>query len=124
MAFYKGFSTIGTDSRFSLDDVELIKRDLLNHFNTRRGERAMLPNFGSMIWEMMFDGLTAELRDAVIADATRIVASDPRVALRQIDIREFEHGFQIDMDLYIITLDVAEMMYVQFADNANTMSSI
>ena len=124
MAFYRGFSTIDRDSKFRLDEVALVRRDLMNHFNTRRGERLHLPNFGYIIWELIFDGLTPELRDSVIDDATRIVNSDPRVVLKQITVREFEHGFQIEMDLYFVTLDLSDQLFVQFSDSSNQLTSI
>lgn len=124
MTFYKGFSTIDRDNKWKVDDGELVKRDILNQFNTRRGERVMNPNFGSVIWELVFDGMTTELREAIINDATRIVNADPRVSLREVNITEFEHGFQIDMDLYYITLDQSETMFIQFNNRTNELTSI
>ena len=47
---FKGFSTVDKiRAPYSLFDQELIKRDLLNEFHTRKGERLMKPNFGSII---------------------------------------------------------------------------
>jgi len=123
MGIYKGFSTINGNN-WKLDDMELVKRDILNHFNTRKGERLMNPNFGSSIWEMIFDQFTAELRDAIIDDATNIIDFDPRVVSNGITITEYEHGFQISMDLYFVNDDVADTMYVQFNSNTNSMTSI
>ena len=51
---FKGFSTIDKiRAPYSLFDQELIKRDLLNEFQTRRGERLMKPNFGSIIHDLL-----------------------------------------------------------------------
>jgi len=51
--FYKGFSSVNA-SNFGnkLFDFDLIKQDILNHFNTKKGERLMNPNFGSIIWDL------------------------------------------------------------------------
>jgi phage baseplate assembly protein W len=54
---YRGFSTIGQTKKYRLTDLELIKRDLLNHFAIRKGEKLMDPNFGSIIWNMIFEPL-------------------------------------------------------------------
>ena len=51
---YKGFSTIDQTKKFRLTDIDLVKRDLLNHFSIRKGEKLMTPNFGSIIWNMLF----------------------------------------------------------------------
>ena len=53
---FKGFSTVDKiRAPYSLFDQELIKRDLLNEFQTRRGERLMKPNFGSIIHDLLME---------------------------------------------------------------------
>ena len=42
-------STINQVKKFRLTDAELIKRDLLNHFAIRKGEKLENPNFGTII---------------------------------------------------------------------------
>jgi len=123
MTFYKGFSTI-QGNKWQLSDIELVKRDILNHFNTRRGERLMNPNFGSRIWELTFEQFSPELRDAILADVESIIDFDPRVNSRGVELTEYEHGFQISMDLYFIQQDYSDSMYVQFNSDANQMTSI
>ena len=108
MAFFKGFSTIGLQNRWKLEDTALIKRDILNHFQTRRGERLNNPGFGSIIWEMIFEGMSDE----------------SRVSLKDITITRFQYGFQIEMDLYFVNSNVAEPMYIQFNQEAQIMTSI
>jgi len=124
MALYNGFSTIGLQNRWSLEDTELVKRDILNHFQTRRGERVMNPEFGSQIWEFAFEPGTVELRQAVLEDAQRIIDSDPRVVAKDITVTQFQYGFQIEMDLYFVNNDVSQDMYIQFNQEAQLMTSI
>ena len=124
MAFYKGFSTIGLENKWKLDDIELVKRDILNHFQTRRGERLSNPSFGSQIWEFAFEPMSDELREAILADCQRIIDADPRVTIKDITIQQFEHGFQIEMDLYFVVQDVSEMMYIQFNQESQIMTSL
>ena len=54
---YKGFSTINRNKKFRATDVELVKQDLINHFSVRKGEKLMQPNFGTIIWDMLFEPL-------------------------------------------------------------------
>ena len=124
MALYRGFSTIGLQNRWKLEDTELVKRDILNHFQTRRGERLMNPEFGSLIWEMAFEPGTKDLRNAILEDATRIIDSEPRVVAKDITLTQFEYGFQIEMDLYFVNQDVSEEMYIQFNQESQLMTSI
>lgn len=124
MAFFKGFSTIGLNTRWKLSDTELVKRDIMNHFQTRRGERLNNLEFGSRIWEFTFEGMSDELREAIAADVQNIIDSDPRVVAKDITIQQFEHGFQIELDLYFVNQDVSESMFVQFNQEARIMTNI
>ena len=124
MAFFKGFSTIGFQNRWKLEDTELVKRDILNHFQTRRGERLNNPEFGSRIWEYTFEGMTDELREAITEDVQRIIAAEPRVTVKDITIQQFQNGFQIEMDLYFVNQDISEPMFVQFNQEAQIMTSL
>jgi phage baseplate assembly protein W len=124
MALYNGFSTIGLQNRWKLSDTELVKRDILNHFQTRRGERVMNPGFGSQIWEFVFEPGTKDLQNAILEDATRIIESDPRVVAKDITVTQFQYGFQIEMDLYFVNQGLTEPMYVQFNQEAQVMTSI
>ena len=58
MPIYRGFSTKVREKVFKLNDYELIKQDLLNHFNTRKGERVMNPLFGTGLRDFLFEGIT------------------------------------------------------------------
>ena len=53
---FQGFST-KTNQFYPqrLYDIELAKQDLLNEIYTRKGERVMEPEFGSIVWELLFD---------------------------------------------------------------------
>jgi hypothetical protein len=63
---YKGFSTVSADANsYSLYDFALIKQDLLNHFHIRLGERLEQPEFGTIIWDVIFEPLTDEIKDLV-----------------------------------------------------------
>ena len=72
--FYKGFSTVGRDKKFRLTDFELVKQDLMNHFQIRKGEKLMNPNFGTIIWNVLYDPFTESLRSAIAADVKAIAS--------------------------------------------------
>ena len=73
MRKFKGFSTVNkqhTDWR--LYDIDLAKQDLLNEIYTRKGERLMSPSFGYIVWDLLFDPLTEEVKSALEDDTIRI----------------------------------------------------
>ena len=53
---FRGFSTVDNiRAPYSLYDDDLVKRDLLNEFQTRKGERLMRPDFGSIIHDLLME---------------------------------------------------------------------
>ena len=79
MATYKGYSTVNRDfGPFAITDHDLIIQDLLNHLSIRKGEKLHNPNFGTIIWNRLFDPLTPALKLEIKADIDRIISYDPR----------------------------------------------
>lgn len=113
--FYVGFSTTNPNNSSSkLYDFELIKQDIINHFKTRRGERVMYPSYGCIIWDLLFEPLTDEVLQAVQEDVTRICRSDPRVYVVQMNIREYDKGFLIELTLGLTETDQSSNLKLSF----------
>lgn len=117
---YKGFSTVNRSKKFRLIDFDLVKQDLINHFNIRKGEKLMQPNFGTIIWSLLFEPMTDVLRTQIIEDITAIVNYDPRIGVRNINLTEFEYGLQVEIDLVYLQTDQISNLTVSF--NKNTQS--
>lgn len=114
MRKFKGYSTVDKAwGNFKLYDIDLAKRDLLNEFYTRKGERLMSPQFGSIVWDLLFDPLTDEIIDAIRADCLRIVTKDPRLELLDINIVDNEHTIIVSIILrYVPTATETELVAV------------
>lgn len=113
--FYKGFSTVDdTTNNVKLYDYELIKQDILNQFNIRKGERIMNPNFGSVIWDLIYEPLTPNVKQQISSDIDRILASDPRVIPTQVNIVEQDYGFLLEITLSYRGTDVSDSMILSF----------
>ncbi len=120
--FYKGFSTVDATERNSkLYDFDVIKQDLLNHFNTRKGERVMNPEFGSIIWNVLYDPLTEELRRAIEQDIKTIIESDPRINSPVIRVAEAEYGILLEINLTYTGTDQSEVIRLAFDKNAGLL---
>lgn len=113
--FYKGFSTVNTDSQnVQLFDFDLIKQDIINHFRTRKGERVMNPKFGSIIWDLIMEPLTDGSREALKEDVQTICNFDPRVTPIQMDITEYENGFLLELTLLLKGTDQSTNLKLAF----------
>lgn len=121
--FYKGFSTVSQDTLSTkMFDRELIKQDLINTFQTRKGERVMNPEFGTIIWDLIFEPFTAGVKQALIDDVTRILNSDPRATPTEITIVETDTGMMIDATLYYVLTNQSEQMKFDFNKKTGVVS--
>jgi phage baseplate assembly protein W len=114
MALYLGYSTIDQIKSVTLTDTDLIKRDLINHFYIRRGEKLMNPNFGTIVWDSLYEPFTEQLKTAIIDDVTRIARYDPRLKVDQILVDQFEHGILIELRLEYVTTNEIETLKLMF----------
>lgn len=116
---YKGFSTISNDSEsFSLYDLALIKQDLINHFHIRKGERLEQPEFGTIIWDMIFEPLTDDVKRLIIQDVEEIINYDPRIVAENVVLSEYESGLIIECSLTYLPYYITESLQLRF-DQAN-----
>lgn len=116
---YKGFSTVSPSAEsFALYDLFLIKQDLLNHFHIRLGEKLENPEFGTIIWDVLFDPLTEELKELITKNVETIVNYDPRIRADQIIVTAYETGIQIECVLVYFPYNIQEFIQFKF-DQAN-----
>jgi phage baseplate assembly protein W len=83
MTTYIGYSSyeFQKNKSFTLTDVQLVELDLLNQIYTRRGSRVMMPTFGTLIPELVFEPLDEELVSTIESELISVFQFDPRVNL-------------------------------------------
>lgn len=110
-----GFSTFGKRRPpFTLENLELAKQDLLYSFHTQRGERVMRPDFGTIIFDLLFEPFDEETKAAVVEDAMDLIDEDPRFTMVSIDVRELEHTLRLDIQLNYVPLDVVSTLQIEY----------
>jgi len=112
---YRGFSTVNVDTKtFALYDLSLIKQDIINHFHIRKGEKLEDPNFGTIIWDMLFEPLTEQAKRLITNDVTDVANNDPRVRVNQTVVTQFEYGIQVELNLTYIPYNIQETLQFGF----------
>jgi phage baseplate assembly protein W len=116
---YRGFSSVNTNTEnFRLYDFELIKQDLLNHFYIRQGERLMNPTFGTIIWDLLFEPLTEQIKDLILQNVNQIVNYDPRVQASNVIVTSYDQGIQVQVTLKYVQYNIQQTLQLKF-DQAN-----
>jgi phage baseplate assembly protein W len=112
---YRGFSTISAESEsYTLYDLALIKQDIINHFHIRQGERLNNPEFGTIIWDMLFEPLTEDVKNLILKNVEDIINYDPRVRADTIIVTSYESGIQIECTLTYMPYNISESLRFRF----------
>lgn len=94
---YKGFSSGRASQNFKIYDFDCVRQDLLNQFNTRKGERVMDPSFGTIIWDAIFEPLTESTKNAIVEDIRAILTSEPRIEPEAVKVDEYSSGILLEI---------------------------
>lgn len=124
MATYFGFSTYNRVRKFKLTDFDLVRQDLFNHFSIRKGQKLMNPKFGTVIWDLLFEPMTEEVRALIVNDIKTVVDYDPRVETDNVTVTEYEHGIQIELELRYVLTSQVENMVMQFDRQSKSLAMV
>ena len=120
---YRGISTVNPNvNSFNLYDIALIKQDLLNHFHIRQGEKLENPEFGTIIWDALYEPLTEDMKQAIIQNVTEVVNYDPRVQVNSVIVDSYESGIQIECELTYLPYNISENLRLQFDEKNGLIS--
>ena len=115
---FKGFSSRADKKNFKLYDFEVAKQDLINRLSIRKGERVENPEFGTIIYDALFEPFTDALKDAIVEDITANLNADPRISTEEILVSEVDHGISIQATITYVPLNITEKLQFNFDENS------
>ena len=115
---FKGFSSRADKRNFKLYDFEVAKQDLINRLSVRKGERVENPEFGTIIYDAIFEPFTEDLKDAIIEDVTANLNADPRISTQDIRVTEADKGIAIQATITYVPLNITEKLRFNFDENS------
>lgn len=90
---------------YRLTDTQLVIQDLLNALNIPRGQLPGRPEFGTDLWNYVFDPNTLDLQDKIKEEFVRLIRYDPRLILGPINILVQDHEILVDVELAIAPMN-------------------
>jgi phage baseplate assembly protein W len=111
---YKGFNSKNPEKNFKSYDIDLVKQDLINHFYIRKGEKLENPSFGTVIWDMLFEQFTEEVKNIIAKDVETIVNYDPRVSVSSVAVDSTDQGIRIEATVTYLQFNITEKMTFDF----------
>lgn len=115
---FKGFSSRADKRNFKLYDFEVAKQDLINRLSIRKGERVENPEFGTIIYDAIFEPFTEGLKDAIVEDITANLNADPRISTEEILVTEADKGIAIQATITYVPLNITEKLRFNFDENS------
>jgi phage baseplate assembly protein W len=116
---FKGFSSRAEQNNYKLYDFALIKQNLINRLSIRKGERLENPEFGTIIYDVLFEPLTNDLKQAILDDITANVNADPRLSSDNILVSQSDHGISVQVDLTYKPYNITEKLIFGFDENSS-----
>lgn len=124
MPIFIGFNTQNQFKKFTLIDGALVKRDLLNAFNIRQGQLPGRPQYGTALWDNLFENQTSETDNSILAEIQRVAGGDPRLQIGQVQIFNQQNGVLIQLEIVILPSTTAERLSIFFDQQSRTASYV
>tara|TARA_R110000868_G_scaffold66245_3_gene197418 strand:+ start:1028 stop:1402 length:375 start_codon:yes stop_codon:yes gene_type:complete len=124
MTTFVGFNTQNQYKKFTLVDFELVKRDLLNAFNIRQGQLPGRPEYGTVLWNYLFENQIDAVQQGIINEVQRVAGGDPRVFISNINVYPQENGMLIELEIQTVGGVNAEILNVFFNQVSRSASYV
>ena len=115
---FKGFSSRADKKNYKLYDFEVAKQGLINRLSVRKGERVENPEFGTIIYDAIFEPFTEDLKEAIVEDITANLNADPRISTQEIRVTEADKGIAIQATITYVPLNITEKLRFNFDENS------
>ena len=124
MPAFIGFNTQGQYKKFTLTDAALVKRDLLNALNIRQGQLPGRPQYGTIIWDNLFESQITDTTTNIENEIQRVAGGDPRLQIVSTEIFPQENGLLIQIEIQIVPSTETERLRIFFNNETRTASYV
>jgi len=109
--------------KYTLVDSQLVIQDFINAFNIRRGTKVGQPDYGTSLWDFVFEPSTGDVQLRIEDEVMRVAASDPRLDINTISVYPKENGILIELEMSVVPFNQAQLLSV-FLNRSTGVASI
>ena len=109
--------------KFRLVDQPLVVQDFLNALNIKKGEKPGKPQYGTTLWDFVFDPNTRDVQFQLEDEIRRIAAQDPRLIVNSVVSYPQENGILIEVELAVSPFNEVQLLSI-FANSNNNSASL
>lgn len=124
---YQGGTGTVTESiipgkKFRLVDSNLVIQDFVNALNIRRGTKVGQPQYGTDLWNFIFQPNIPEVQQALQEEIVRIAGADPRLQLNFVNVYPRDNGILLEVEMAVVPFNQARLLSIFFDSSTNTAS--
>lgn len=124
---YQGGTGTATESiipgkKFRLVDTQLVIQDFVNALNIRRGTKVGQPQYGTDLWNFIFQPNIPEVQQALQEEIIRIAGADPRLQLNFVNVYPRDNGILLEVEMAVAPFNQARLLSIFFDSSTNTAS--
>ena len=110
--------------KYRLTNAELVVQDLVNALNIRKGEKVGQPNYGTTLWDFVFEPNTRDVTQQLENELQRVVSQDPRLNVNRIRAYPRENGILVELELAVTPFNNAGDLNLFFDNQTNTAAIV
>lgn len=103
--------------KFRLVDQPLVVQDFVNALSIRKGEKVGNPQYGTTLWDFVFEPNTRDMQFQLEDEVRRVAAQDPRLLLNTVKAYPQENGILLEVEFAVSPFNQAQLLSVFFDSN-------
>ena len=110
--------------KFTLVDAQLVIQDFVNAFNIRQGTKVGQPDYGTTLWDFVFEPNSGETQLQIQDEVQRVASMDPRLQINTISVYPKENGILIELEMAVVPFNQAQLVSVFLNQQSGSASLI
>lgn len=109
--------------KFRLVDAQLVIQDFINALNIRKGTKVGQPEYGTTIWDYIFEYNEATTQFQIENEISRLASLDPRIYLSEVKAYPYSNGILIEIQISVLPFNepVAAKISLNTSTNKATL---